>query len=1061
MTLLSPGVEITVSDESVYTPAPKGTIPFVVIATAENKLTPSGLDIAPGTTAANAGALWLITSQRELVNAFGNPIFYAPNGVPVHGYELNEYGLFTAYSALGTGQQAYVMRADIDLAALASTSERPKSDPANGTNWLDTSLTQWGIFEWNSATSQFASVTPLVITDEIYLDGGVLTNPPAGEVGVPGDYAVNTLNTSNPVYYKNPVDGLWQIVGGLDWQISHPTVQSAASPNSLNTDTLTLNGDPVTLIGGTAAQIAQDINDAAITGVTAEMNSGGRVDIYVDATAAGGAGSVLLAATGTIASFFTAGTYFRPMFTPAKHTAQPQWRSFDATPRPSGSVWLKTTSPNLGALFAVKRWNSTAALWTGLDTTLAVNDETALKELDPVGGGLNIPTGTIYVQYDPAKDTYEELAYTLFQRESGVTRVVGSDTSPALVGGWSFTIQASTPGSSTLTGAATVTSATGTPQEFVTQVNNAGIPNVRANIESSGAVSLTHIKGGVLYLVDGANTPLADLGITANSAKVRAVGLTTTLLVSNWVEAVYTASASEPKRDPADGTLWYSNNTEDFDIMINDGTSWKGYRNVSTDSRGYNLVNTSADGPIVAASMPTENQAGGALVNGDLWIDTGNLEDFPKIYRWSLVESNDMWVQIDVTDQTSENGILFGDARFMGDATSDVVTGTIPTISAMQTNNYVDSDCPSYTLYPRGMLLWNTRRSFMNVKQYTVGAFPSLSYANTWTSVSGNTENGVAFLGRKAQRNMVVKAMVAVVSNSVELLEDQRPFNLLVAPGYPEMIQTLIQLNNNRKQTAFIIGDSPVRLQATGNTLNRWANNLDLASDNNEQGLVSNDGYLGVYYPAGFTRDLSGNGVVVPSSHMTLRTILRSDQQSYPWLAPAGLRRGSVDNALAIGYIEAATGEFKSIGLTGGLRDVLYDARVNPITVFPGSAGITVYGQKTRYPLNSALDRVNVARLIVYLRQQIDALARQYVFEPNDDITRKSIKANIEKELNDIKAKRGLYDYVVQCDESNNTPQRIDRNELWVDIAIEPVKAAEFIYIPIRVKNTGSIAAGQ
>jgi Phage tail sheath C-terminal domain len=450
-------------------------------------------------------------------------------------------------------------------------------------------------------------------------------------------------------------------------------------------------------------------------------------------------------------------------------------------------------------------------------------------------------------------------------------------------------------------------------------------------------------------------------------------------------------------------------------------------------------------------------------VYGDLWIDTSNLEDFPKIYRYESVDSTDQWVQIDVTDQTSENGILFADARFMLDGDTDVVTGDIPLISAMLLDDYLDTDAPSYTLYPRGTLLWNTRRSFMNVKQFVVGAFASggtPTYLNTWMSVSGNDENGTAFMGRKAQRNVVVQAMASAVSNSTELLEDQRSFNLAVAPGYPEMMQTLIELNNNRKNTAFIIGDSPMRLPATGNTLSRWANNLDLAVDNNEEGLVSNDGYLAVYYPSGYTRDLSGAGVVVPASHMVLRTYLRSDQQSYPWLAPAGLRRGVVDNALAIGYIDAQTGEFKSIGLTNNLRDVLYEARVNPITVFPGQAGVTVYGQKTRYNLTSALDRVNVARLIVYLRGQLNALARQYVFEPNDDITRKSIKANIEKELNDIKSKRALYDYVVQCDDSNNTPQRIDRNELWVDIAIEPVKAAEFIYIPIRVKNTGGIAAG-
>jgi phage tail sheath protein FI len=97
--------------------------------------------------------------------------------------------------------------------------------------------------------------------------------------------------------------------------------------------------------------------------------------------------------------------------------------------------------------------------------------------------------------------------------------------------------------------------------------------------------------------------------------------------------------------------------------------------------------------------------------------------------------------------------------------------------------------------------------------------------------------------------------------------------------------------------------------------------------------------------------------------------------------------------------------------------------------------------------------------LIAYIRRQLTIAARPFVFEPNDAITRQQIAAVIQTLMIDLVAKRGLYDYLVICDESNNTPARIDRNELWVDVAIEPVKAAEFIYIPVRVLNTGEIAA--
>jgi len=102
-----------------------------------------------------------------------------------------------------------------------------------------------------------------------------------------------------------------------------------------------------------------------------------------------------------------------------------------------------------------------------------------------------------------------------------------------------------------------------------------------------------------------------------------------------------------------------------------------------------------------------------------------------------------------------------------------------------------------------------------------------------------------------------------------------------------------------------------------------------------------------------------------------------------------------------------------------------------------------------------------VARLVAFLRARLESIGKTFVFEPNDQITRDEISNACENLLNDLVAKRGIYDYLVVCDESNNTPARIDRNELFVDIAIEPVKAVEFIYIPVRIKNTGEIASGQ
>jgi hypothetical protein len=116
----------------------------------------------------------------------------------------------------------------------------------------------------------------------------------------------------------------------------------------------------------------------------------------------------------------------------------------------------------------------------------------------------------------------------------------------------------------------------------------------------------------------------------------------------------------------------------------------------------------------------------------------------------------------------------------------------------------------------------------------------------------------------------------------------------------------MINLNTDRNSTAFVVGDTPFRLESSSTALTNWANNTAGASDNGEDGLVSSSDYLGVFYPSGRTTDNAGNNVVVPASHMMLRVLANNDNIGFPWFAPAGTRRGIVDNATAVGYVEAA-----------------------------------------------------------------------------------------------------------------------------------------------------------
>lgn len=1067
MALISPGVEVTVIDESNYAPSASGTTAAIVIATAQDKTSGTGTGTAAGTTAANAGKTYLIGSQRELTSTFGNPTFYnTSSGTPINGYDLNEYGLMAAYSMLGVTNRAYVMRADIDLAQLAGSRNRPLGNPTNGTVWWDVSSdTRWGIFEWNQATGAFTNKVPTVITSATDLDAGV----PKTSIGAIGDYALVATNTSNPVYYKNR-SNVWVLVGSASWKVSHATISgTVASPRFTNGNTITINGTTVAIVGSTVADLKTSINNASITGVTADVHNN-KIEIYANATAVGADsqadGKIVIAnASGTILSDagLTAGTYASPLIAQDPHYTVPAWKSTDTTPRPTGSVWVKTTASNSGFLADVSTYStSTASFESGIATAYE-NDQSALKSMDATGGKL-ITAGSYYTQYDVSEN--DTVTYKLFKRYSaGVLEVTGTvNNETPMTGGNTFTIQASAANSTTLSSAVTVTLSGTGMTNMASDINGANVANVSASVNSQGYLVVSHALGGVIVMKNGTGTPLNDAGITTSitTKQVRA-GNSSDIILSNWIADTYTASTSSPNANPADETYWYASGFE-ADIMIHDGTTWKGYQNI-TDTRGFALANTDPAGVLFNSAEPTVQSDGTVLVDGDLWIDTSDLDNYPALYRRETVNGEAIWVAIDKTDNTTENGIIFGDARFMADTTTDVVTGTIPTIASLLTNDTLDIDRPDPTVYPRGMLLFNTRRSTYGVKQFRTDYFSRTNFSDTssyptlptekdaWVTTSGNT------FGRNAVRTVVANSMKSALDASAELREDARTYNLIAAPGYPELISNMVSLNNDRRQTAFVIGDSPMRLAATSTAIENWATNAASATDNGEDGLVTSDPYLSVFYPAATTNDLGGNTIVVPASHMMLRTFARSDDISFAWFAPAGTRRGLVDNVASIGYVNSLTGEFVVDNIRESVRDTLYTNRVNPIAFF-NSSGILNYGNKTRAATSSSLDRINVARLTGYLRRQLQTIATSFVFEPNDKITRDELKQQIEQTLNDLVAKRGVYDYLVVCDETNNTPDRIDRNELYVDVAIEPSKATEFIFIPIRLKNTGEIASG-
>ena len=1071
MALVSPGVQVSVIDESFYTPAEPGTVPCIFIATAQDKTSSSGTGTATGTTAANAGKVFLMTSQRELAETFGDPVFKTDaSNNPIHGGETNEYGLQAAYSFLGVANRAFVVRANVDLGQLEASATAPAANPVAGTYWFDTVNSKYGVFEWNGSAAtttggqSFTNQAVTVITDSDQISASV----PKNSVGQAGDYAINATDTNNDLFYKK-YDGNWVAVGTAAWVGSNPTIKGSAGGtiSSGQNYVITINAANTTITnsGTTVDSAVSDINGAGVSGLSAR-NNGGILEIYYT----GAAGNTVQIANGTanVSTSFgiTAATYYVPALSVAPHTSVPAFKSTDTNPRPTGSVWLKTTEPNLGAKWSVKKWNDTTKLWETISAPLHTSNESAIYNLDRTGGGAGLAVGDLFINYGNGST---EVDHVIFRREStGSTKVTGSAISTGLTSGSkSFTIEESIVGQEALSSAITVTSTlngnAADADVIAGQINGAGFTNVKASVDSSNRIVIEHTKGGEMKFVD-TNGTLAEAGFlqtTTNMGYEPGTGAGTNpkqYRASNWKALTYTASATAVTSLTNDGQLWYSSIVDEVDIMYHNGTTWKGYSAVT---------NSDPAGPQVSATAPTTQSDATALVDGDLWISTADLENYPGIYKWN--GSTLKWVLVDKSDQTTENGIVFADARFgtTGGTASAAPAGTIADLLA---SDFLDADAPDPALYPKGMLLWNTRRSGFNVKKFTRNhvdttatnprqgdASMSAYYPHRWVTESANQTDGSGSFGRHAQRKVIVQGLQAEMNANQEVRDDEsRIFNLLATPGYPELIGEMISLNADRGLSAFIVGDSPMRLTPDATSLQNWATNVNKAVEDNDNGLVTTNEYLGVFYPSGFTSDNFGNNVVVPASHMMLRTIALSDQVSFPWFAPAGTRRGGITNASSTGYI-SNEGEFVSTALNEGQRDTLYTNNVNPITFITG-AGLVNYGQKTRFAGSSSLDRINVARLVIYLRSQLNKLARPYVFEPNDKITRDEIKAQAESLLLELVGNRAIFDFLVVCDETNNTPTRIDRNELYLDIAIEPVKAVEFIYVPLRLKNTGEIA---
>jgi hypothetical protein len=882
-TLVSPGVSVTVSDESQYVSASQGTLPLLVIATASNKTDASGSATATGTKPANADVAFLVSSQRELTETFGTPSFYSVGGSVVQGAETSEYGLLAAYQYLGVSNNAYVIRANVDLKELEASSTEPAGVITDGTYWHDTSKSEFGLFKWSGTAWAAASVTVLNDTpgtgnvDSINADGFAA---PLNTFGSAGDYAVVT-STAKVTYYEK-VASNWIVMGDTgssDFQFSNfaPTTKSDAS--------------------------ALDTN----------------------------------------------------------------------------SLYVRLAIPGGGLDVQLAIYNTTSALFTTVQAPVHASNDLASASL--------VSIGDVYTK------NHATLGYWELSRNTGATTsILTSGAVPstsAII--TSFTIEGV---------AFNITTAVSLDALITVMQASAPLNAQNVSIEKVGTNKIRFTK------TDGLELNLAfTVGHTA-------LGFTASEEASVWEDLSYQAKATQITGAIAEGTMWHNASLK-VEILKNVSGTWtKNAWSEDTDGLAPSELQ-------LMSSAPTKRKDGtSALVAGDIWMDSDAVP-YPTVSRWS----GTAWTKLDNADQSSTNGVVFShysnDAPYDSDGVANSRTEHASTANA--------------SFYPEGILMINMDYTTYNVKKYTSGK---------WEWASGVNTDGSGKFGSVAQRHMVVTAMQAAISSNTGIRSEAVYFNLIAAPGYHELMDEMITLNKDKKETAFVIGDCDMKLKSDSTSMKAWAS-----------ANVPAETYAAIYYPHGLSSDLSGNDVVMPSSAIALRTYAFSDQVSYPWFAPAGLTRGVVSNASQLGYVNSEN-EFVKVQLSEGQRDVLYTSRMNPIADFPNT-GMAVYGQKTCQATATALDRVNVARLTNYMRHNLDTMSRGFLFEQNDKITRDNMLDAVERFCGRLVSQRGLYDYLVVCDESNNTPARIDRNELWVDVAIQPAKAVEFIYIPLRIRNTG------
>jgi hypothetical protein len=307
-------------------------------------------------------------------------------------------------------------------------------------------------------------------------------------------------------------------------------------------------------------------------------------------------------------------------------------------------------------------------------------------------------------------------------------------------------------------------------------------------------------------------------------------------------------------------------------------------------------------------------------------------------------------------------------------------------------------------------------------------------YGATGTIVKGATDTYFSNIDNTKSQGLVggnYTDAISILGN-----KDEYVFNIISAPGlistfgnHSTAVNSIISLAEDRGDCIAVIDVE--NYGATVSQVTSAAASL-------------NSSYAAAYWPWLQTQSATGKNEYVPASVVIPGVYAFTDGAAAPWFAPAGLTRGGIPTVIQA--------ERK---LTRSQRDTLYNANVNPIATFPGS-GISVFGQKTLQKKSSALDRVNVRRLLIALKKFVGDVSRELVFEQNTNVTRNKFLAQVNPYLTSVVEQQGLFAYRVVMDDTNNTSDVIDRNTLIGQILIQPARTVEFVVLDFTIEPTGA-----